>query len=336
MTEKIFNKYLAATASLLFFFAIGMKVYLILTFPKIMDWNYYQLKKIDPAKDEFTFVVFGDNKNSTKTFDNLIKKVNKEDPLFAIDVGDLVFDGQKDRYRLFLKQIKNSTNPLLTVIGNHEIMDNGRGNYYDIFGRFYYAFSAGESYFIILDDANEKNLDPWQFAWLKKNLQIGQNYKHRFVFMHVPLYDPRTAEGRTGHSLKNLRFAKRLNDLFDRSRVTMLFTSHIHAYFRGIWGKTPYIITGGAGAELAGDNPNHYFYHYLTVQVSDHGVSYKVIKLNSPDFNMFDRISHDVWMYIYAFFAIHIYGVVLFLSLIYLTAYFLFIKLFASKKSGAS
>lgn len=132
-------------------------------------------------------MVFGDNKNSIGTFKNLIKKVNNEEALFAIDVGDLVYDGEKEKYRFFINQIKKFRIPLFTAIGNHEIRENGRGNYYDLFGLFYYSFAVGNSHFIILDDANEKNIDPWQMEWLKKELQKAQNYKYRFVFMHVPL-----------------------------------------------------------------------------------------------------------------------------------------------------
>ncbi len=75
-------------------------------------------------------------------------------------------------------------------------------------------------------------------------------YRYRFVFSHVPLHDPRKGEYAQGHSMKNMKEAIKLNRLLDKYRVTMLFASHIHAYFRGKWHQTPYIITGGAGAPL--------------------------------------------------------------------------------------
>ena len=56
-----------------------------------------------------------------------------------------------------MNQIQALNKPLLTAIGNHELMDEGRGNYYDMFGRFYYSFTVGENYFIVLDDADSKN-----------------------------------------------------------------------------------------------------------------------------------------------------------------------------------
>jgi len=95
--------------------------------------------------------------------------------------------------------------------------------------------------------------------WLKDELRKSQAYRYRFIFMHVPLYDPRKGEHKMGYSLRDLESANRLNRLFDESNITMLFVWHIHGYYRGIWGKTPYIITGGAGSELAGSDPRHYF-----------------------------------------------------------------------------
>jgi hypothetical protein len=58
----------------------------------------------------------------------------------------------------------------------------------------------------------------------------------------------------------------------------MLFASHIHAYFRGVWHQTPFIITGGAGAPLKSGG----FYHYIAVTVSGDKVDYKVVKIEKP------------------------------------------------------
>ena len=323
---KYFHKYISYTVVLILVFALIIKLHSVFIFPEISNRNFYQLQKIDKNQTEFSFAVFGDNKNSIKTFNNLIARLNKDNILFAIDVGDLVYDGEKEKFRFFIDQIQKLNKPLLTVVGNHEIKEKGRANYYELFGRFYYSFIVDNSYFIILDDANKENLDAWQLDWLKNELKKGQHYKNRFIFMHVPLYDPRKGEYKTGHSLKDLNFIKPLNKLFDDNNVTMLFVSHIHGYYQGIWGKTPYIITGGGGAELAGSDPNHYFYHYIKINVDNSNVKYEVIKLKSPDFELFDRLIHDVWIYIYAFFVIHFIDVLLSLSTIYLSIDLLYIK----------
>lgn len=128
----------------------------------------------------------------------------------------------------------------------------------------------------MLDDANTIRIDDQQMQWLQNELQKSQTYKYRFVFMHVPLFDPQNATNKTEYdetALADVNQAKQLNDLFDKYNVTMLFTSHVHAYYNGTWGKTPYIITGGAGAPLINAGPDHSFYNYILINVSNNGSS---------------------------------------------------------------
>jgi len=325
--DKVFNRFVLITVVLMLLLSSIIKIHSIYTAPDILDWNYHKLQKIDHSKTEYSFAVFGDNKNSAKTFENLISRINSENDVhFAIDLGDLVYDGEEEKFRFFLEQVSLLDTPLLTVFGNHEAKEKGRAVYYDTFGKFYYSFYVGNSYFIILDDSNKEDINDEQFHWLKEELKNSQSYKNRFIFMHVPLYDPRMGAYKEGHSLEDLSFANKLNELFDKQNVTMLFVSHIHGYYKGVWGKTPYIITGGAGAELAGSNPEHYFYHYIKVSVNSDSVNYEVIKLNSPEFELLDRWMHDAWIYIYAFFAIHFVDSILLLALVYFGIYFIFIK----------
>jgi len=212
------------------------------------------------------------------------------------------------------------------VAGNHDAEGEGKEFYHEFFGAFYYSFTIGDSYFIVLDDTNEKDIDSMQMVWLKDEFRKSQDFKNRFVFMHVPLFDPREGELKVGHSLSNLSFANYLKDLFDDNNVTMLFCSHIHGYFRGIWGKTPYIITGGAGAKLGGTDEEHYFHHYIRVNVSRNGVEYEVVKLKDPNHEILGRRGYNVWVNVYAFFVIYFWESVLGASLLYLGLYVLYIQ----------
>lgn len=91
MKEKNVNIILIAAVLILISFSAGVKIHSISTFSEISDWNYQQLDQINSTKNNFSFIVLGDNKNSVTVFEKLIEKVNKEDALFAIDIGDLVF-----------------------------------------------------------------------------------------------------------------------------------------------------------------------------------------------------------------------------------------------------
>jgi hypothetical protein len=239
--------------------------------------NVDQLKKIDRGRRDFTFAVFGDNRGSTTVFEDLVGRVNSDNVLFAFDNGDLVDGATTENYRMFVGQITASTRPFLTAVGNHD--DGSSDLYKSIFGNDYYAFTVGKCYFIVLDDSNQKDIDGVQLQWLKERLVESRPYRFRFVVMHVPLYDPRVGPRGVGHSLGDPAFAGMLNDLFDQYHVTMLLTSHIHGFFSGNWGSTPYIISGGAGAPLVGSDPQHFFYHYVRIHVSGQGESYEVVKL---------------------------------------------------------
>ena len=321
---RLFSKYVAAVVLLVLIMSGIFALYAYLNEPTARDRNYQQFEKVDRSRVTFSFAVFGDNKESVKTFGDIIDRLNNSNIILAFDDGDLVLDGDIEQYRFFLKQADKLHKPFLTAIGNHETYQNGRGNYFNLFGPFYYSFSVGRSYFIVCDNADQRGLGGFQMDWLKGELERSRAYQNRFVFMHVPLYDPRAEKQGLEHGLKDPVQAKMINDLLDGYDVTMLFTSHIHGYFKGIWGKTPYFITGGAGAELVGTNPADYFYHYITVNVSDSGVTYDVVKVPSPGDNFVIRMLHNVWLYTYAFLAMHFFDIVLWLCGLYLLVFVLY------------
>jgi 3',5'-cyclic AMP phosphodiesterase CpdA len=246
------------------------------------DWLGANLRAIaiaDPG--DFSFAVFGDNRDDQGRFNSLISQVNRDPAIaFCLDLGDLVNHPDPALYRHFFRQVQNLGKPLLTVIGNHEINRDpayGRRLYADIFGPsvgpFYYSFHFGNYYFIVLDDADKQGPDPAQKAWLEAELQKAGAYKYRFVFLHVPLYDP--TGGR--HCLPQAD-ADKLLALFKAHQVSQIFAGHIHAYFQGDWGGIPFVITGGAGVPLVRYDDTNYFFHWLKVRATDTGFKISVNK----------------------------------------------------------
>lgn len=261
----------------------------------------YNKKQIDRVRslspsDYFTFAVMGDSQDGSKTFKKILKDIDNDHYIFAIDNGDLVFDGEKAKYRTFYNMIKNVQTPFLVAIGNHDIKEGGAENYFDIFGKFYYSFDYGNSLFIVLDDANEKTIDAVQMGWLEEQLQ--KNYQHKFVFLHVPLFDPRP---RVDKSLKNKQNVQEFMALMEKYKPDVVFSSHIHAYFDEMRNGVNYIITGGAGSELWGTDPDHYFNHYIKIEVNGDKVSKEVVRFPSADYNWFDRFFYNIWIFINAF-----------------------------------
>lgn len=239
------------------------------------DWLYQNLSKISQARlTPLTFAVLGDSRNSRTTFPRLLGQINRDPDLaFVIHLGDMVEDGELEQYRAFLQQVRqNLTIPLLTAPGNHDLENNGRCFYYEIFGPYYYSFQLDNHYFIILDDARGAGLDKWQFHWLEEELKKAQSFAQRLVFMHIPPLKP---QGSRYHSLP-LEGGLRLVELFKKYNVTRVFTGHIHGYYTGAWSGVPYTITGGGGAPLSGTDPEHYFFHYLKVSLRGDRLHIKV------------------------------------------------------------
>lgn len=230
-----------------------------------------------------TFAFLGDPKNSP-VFESIVRKLNKDTSLqFAIIGGDLVLFADRETVNSFLDQRRDLQIPSLTLPGNHDVALDNMDLYYHIFGRMYYSFTLGNSKFILLDNSNETDFGGEQEAWLKKELKDGMHYKYRFVFMHVPLWDPRDEPGvliRYAHSLKDPDTARKIEELFLKYEVTILFASHIHAYYDMAIRGLHTIISGGAGAELVGKEPDHTFYHYVRVKVTDQDVKTEVVKLD--------------------------------------------------------
>lgn len=285
---------------------LGLEVWEHISPLPARDWIASNFKKINIADPKsFSFAVFGDNKNSHVIFERLLKEIDRDPEIsFVIDIGDLVYDGEKEKYRYFLGQIRNYLHkPLLTAIGNHELKENGRGLYAEIFGPFYYSFRIGKVCFFILDDANEKGLDRWQRIWLEREFKRSKGLCAQWlVFFHVPLYDPRGGYHR--HCLPS-KAADDLLNLFKTNGVSHIFSSHIHGFFQGSWHGIPYTITGGAGAELVGDDPNHYFFHYLKIKIENGNLQIKVKRLSSSGYEKLDRWLYAAWLNIYAFLRFH-------------------------------
>jgi len=271
------------------------------------DLNFQSVQEISNTvkQDNYSFAVLGDTKNSP-IFDDLIKQINKDKKLgFAIIGGDLVQFPSTETYRNFLKQRSLLHIPTLVLPGNHDVAFQNDYFYHRIFGRFYYSFALGSSQFILLNDSNEKDLDQQQYAWLEQQLVKGQKYQNRFVFMHVPLWDPRDSESgdfKFAHSLKNSDFARKLEALFKKYKVTILFESHVHGYYDIPQPGLHRILSGGGGAALAGADPKHSFYHYVRVNVSKDGVKTDVVKLkNYGTGKKFKLYAQKAWIYIVTF-----------------------------------
>lgn len=242
-----------------------------------------RIEEIVPSDSgDFSFAVFGDNRGSTTVIEHILSRISDDpDILFAVSTGDIVGRGTPELFDFFFAQVaRYLTKPLVFVVGNHELAGGGIELYESVVGPRNYSFVFGDAYFIVLDDTNGNRIDAVFEQWLTKELDVAGTYDQTLVFMHVPLYDPPGTGIR--HSL-GPRTAKQLMDIFKGRRITHIFCSHIHGYYRGNWEGIPYTISGGAGAPLIGTDPAHYFYHYLKVRVRGGAVTVETVPVAPGD-----------------------------------------------------
>ena len=304
--KRILTALLALLLFLLLFVSV-IKVHSAWLLPRApRDRNNSQLAHIKasaPGGDSYSFAVFGDNKNSIWTFDKLRDSIDRNNPLFAMDIGDLVFDGEVIKYRLFLNQVAKMKVPLLCALGNHDIEAGGLANYQKIFGPRYYAFSVADSYFVVLDDSDGKSVDPEQMRWFERELRKGEDYKHTFVFLHVPPYrGARNPNMPMREFLSDRKNAEEIKHLCIQYGVSYVFGSHMHTYDTDHWPfSVGYAITGGGGAELWDVDKYRDMHHYLLVKVAGNKVSYVVKPIISRGSTFFYMYLDEPWTYIYAY-----------------------------------
>ena len=149
----------------------------------------------------------------------------------------------------------------------------------------------GDALFIFLDSnlpGQDRKIIGDQYKWLEKVLSSSSR-KNRFVFVHHPLYPEKGRGYHYGGSLD--RYPKerdRLESLFEKFNVTIVFAGHEHLYLRKMVNGVIHIITGGGGALLYTNEEKGGFYHFLLVNVDEKKVTGKVIDIRGEEKDNFD------------------------------------------------
>jgi 3',5'-cyclic AMP phosphodiesterase CpdA len=190
----------------------------------------------------------------------------------------------------FWEMSKVVTVPYFFIVGNHDAHPEVAGSeetykeQVNLPGNeLYYSFVAGNSLFILLDTyikEENKKIVGEQYKWLEQILERSKQ-KHKFVFVHHPLYPEKGKGKHHGNSLDRYKDERdRLHNLFVKHNVTMVFAGHEHLYFRKSVDGIPYVITGGGGAPLYASDEDGGFHHYVLVTVDGAKVAAEVVDVN--------------------------------------------------------
>lgn len=257
----------------------------------LINRSLSELKQSPPASpDAFDFVVTGDTHSNrqlvyqTDVFKGMIREWNLLKPAFAVEVGDLVLGGSANnvppQWDLFEKTIAECRVPYFAAPGNHDISDSlSERLWLERMGPTYYAFSYGNTRFILLNTEEVDALDvisETQFAWLKRELETAKA-RNILVFMHQPYFSS-YEDPRKNDEVWAKRW-KRMADLFHGNPVRAVFAGHRHGYRDfGIHDGVRYVICAGGASFGRGGVAEGRFNHYLFVRVRGEEVSWAVMQ----------------------------------------------------------
>ncbi len=238
--------------ALLFFFSVNC-----LSQEEVNPYNPKPLMKQLKSKKgrntkKMRFLVFGDSKGSIY-FPKVLKRADSLNPDFCITTADLVNKGGGDSGKIDYKKLDSMGGwfmrkyPMWPTVGNHEEAggDDGIENFSNFFGmkKIMYSFTYGNAKFIALPWPKVSD-DPKKLKWLKKELRRTKK-EHIFIFRHRPFY---TVGSKSYQDVEGAE--TEITKLFNKYKVTAVFSGHDHIYYRTKREQTNYIISAGAGAPI--------------------------------------------------------------------------------------
>jgi len=237
----------------------------------------YSFTTLNPAPLEFSFIVTQDIHSQAEKYASLLDKVNLGDATFVVLNGDTdnnpineaqVYSGHLDlSVKRFAKEV-----PFIFVSGNHDTRGPFARKLFDIYphssGQFYYSFSHGGVYFMVLSAGEDKPDDhpeygglaafePYrakQAKWIEQELlsNAAKSAKYRVVFTHIPAYMAFEPVGgrATSHSLAML--SKLWAPLFVKGKVDLVISGHTHRHEwrQGDAEKGAYALLVGSNQEI--------------------------------------------------------------------------------------
>ncbi len=247
-----------------------------------------KLDTLSKTRGTYRFAVIGDTRSGGDAYPRLVHRMMEQRPDFIVNTGDMVQSPKRVLWADFWEKSKPITVPYFFATGNHDIGDEKSealyGQQSGLPGnKFYYAFALGDSLFIVLDSSipgQDKKITGEQYVWLEDLLSTSTQ-KHKFIFLHYPLYPENGRGHHYGGCLdKYPKERDRLQRLFTEYKVTIVFSGHEHLYLRKVIHGVTEIITGGGGAMLYTGEESGGFHHFIVVTVEGDKVEGRVIDID--------------------------------------------------------
>ena len=148
-----------------------------------------ELLQSKEQKDSFCFVVISDTQRFYEELDDFVKKINSyPDISFVVLNGDMTDFGLRSEYLWISDRLQKLSFPSLVVIGNHDMLGNGRELYKQMYGPENFGFSFSGYKFIVLNSNSQEvghNGSLPDTTWLKQELSATPSQQKIFILSHL-------------------------------------------------------------------------------------------------------------------------------------------------------
>lgn len=228
-------------------------------------WHYRVISGADTTPDRtfrtrasagrsFRFAIYGDNQDDSAAHQRVVDRLllAAPDAEFCVHVGDLVQNGTVAEWRSWFNIERDivAGRPVLPAPGNHDIIipDNWLRFLVLPGNERWHSLRWGGVALHCLDAYSDFSPASTQYDWLLSELQSDSadpTVRFILVSLHLPPYT--TNRSYTG----NADARQWLCPLFERFRVAVVFSGHVHAYEHSLVNGVHYINPGSAGAALS-------------------------------------------------------------------------------------
>ncbi|HDZ06718.1 hypothetical protein LCGC14_0292880 [marine sediment metagenome] len=260
----------------------------------------------------FNFVAIGDTRSRNNVHKKIISQVQKLNPKFIVNSGDLVENGlSMGDWESFFEVNEDfmRNTPYYPVLGNHE---KDSPYYYDFFdlpnNERYYYFTVGDALFVVLDSEGLRTTIPafttdnmkdayWeesgidymktQKKWLEEVLKLNRQAGYVFIFQHLPLYSVKKSRVEESKMVREF-----WGDIFKRHGVQTFINGHDHHYHHALDNGIHFITSAGAGAplyDIDAVQPETVSYkkieHFMNIEVNEKKAILHVIDIDGNEFD---------------------------------------------------
>ncbi|UTW63149.1 metallophosphoesterase [bacterium SCSIO 12741] len=182
----------------------------------------------NPDSDTLRFALIGDTQRFYDETDDFVDVINGYPELDMVIVsGDLSDFGIEYEFELMHDLFAELSMPYLTVIGNHDLVYNGKTVYEEMYGALDYSFTFKGNKFIMINTNSREfgfNGRVPNISWLRKELSEMKDEEQAIIVSHVPPdapdFDPDLVE-------------PYLHTLDSSKKVLVTLNGHLHGFREG-------------------------------------------------------------------------------------------------------